>query len=104
MVSGCQYLQSCAEKKRSSRVCVILSNPSSRRRAEILQIETEQTGLFDVIRLGQKSFVQTVLVCWVCTSHLPDNALLSQIDAGWWKGEINGQIGLFPANYVGLRE
>ena len=27
-----------------------------------------------------------------------------QIDEGWWKGEINGKVGLFPANYVELKK
>ena len=27
-----------------------------------------------------------------------------QIDEGWWKGEINGKAGLFPANYVELKQ
>lgn len=27
---------------------------------------------------------------------------IEKIDEGWWVGEINGQRGLFPANYVEL--
>jgi cortactin len=27
-----------------------------------------------------------------------------QIDEGWWRGTINGQNGLFPANYVELQQ
>lgn len=27
--------------------------------------------------------------------------VLSKEDASWWKGEVNGQVGVFPMNYVG---
>lgn len=27
-------------------------------------------------------------------------AILSKEDPDWWKGEVNGQVGLVPANYV----
>ena len=27
-------------------------------------------------------------------------AILSKEDSDWWKGDLNGQIGLVPANYV----
>jgi len=26
--------------------------------------------------------------------------LVAKDDSGWWSGEFNGKIGLFPANYV----
>ncbi|CAG8460571.1 28159_t:CDS:2 [Gigaspora margarita] len=30
--------------------------------------------------------------------------VLEQIDKGWWKGDLNGKVGLFPANHVKLIE
>lgn len=27
-------------------------------------------------------------------------SLISKEEADWWKGELNGQTGLFPSNYV----
>jgi hypothetical protein len=29
--------------------------------------------------------------------------VLEEIDQNWWKGECNGQVGLFPAAYVKLK-
>ena len=28
--------------------------------------------------------------------------VLNKEDPDWWKGEVNGQVGLFPSNYVKL--
>ncbi|XP_034815482.1 intersectin-1-like [Pan paniscus] len=28
--------------------------------------------------------------------------ILNKEDPDWWKGEVNGQVGLFPSNYVKL--
>ncbi|CAI4232511.1 unnamed protein product [Auanema sp. JU1783] len=38
-------------------------------------------------------------------SFEPDDIIrnIEQIDAGWWRGQCNGQYGLFPANYVQLQ-
>ncbi|CAG8548824.1 8565_t:CDS:2, partial [Racocetra fulgida] len=30
--------------------------------------------------------------------------VLEQVDKGWWKGDLNGKIGMFPANHVKLIE
>ncbi|CAG8504651.1 1689_t:CDS:2, partial [Racocetra persica] len=30
--------------------------------------------------------------------------VLEQVDQGWWKGDLNGKIGMFPANHVKLIE
>ena len=29
---------------------------------------------------------------------------IEKVDDGWWAGEVNGKRGLFPANYVEIRE
>jgi len=29
---------------------------------------------------------------------------IEMVDNGWWAGEVNGQRGMFPANYCEIRE
>ena len=35
-------------------------------------------------------------------SFLKDSVInvISKDEASWWKGELNGQMGMFPANYI----
>jgi len=39
-------------------------------------------------------------------SFEPDDIItnIDMVDAGWWRGECRGKYGLFPANYVELRQ
>lgn len=68
---------------------------------------------------GITALIVTLFVCSVCqvigmydyTAQNDDELpfgkgqiinVLSREDPDWWKGELNGSVGLFPSNYVKL--
>lgn len=50
------------------------------------------------------SYILLGLATFIASHSRHRRAHLSLILQGWWQGEFNGEVGLFPANYVELIE